>query len=222
MRYSRTITVVSLFVFLLASTLYSQSVCEKFNVVNVSPDTSQSGGYVVSIFYNSTSKDFIGYPRVTAVKDCNGDTVGTGDMFYFGQIGATTQAYPIKLRSKGSITCYPLTLTFVSTNTMGGSDTCTLVFGTTGVEDEASGEEKSDEISPFTLHPNPATDALLIETQDYSTAQQFRIVDACGRKFFEGTITSAHTRIDTRFLAPGVYAVVFDNTTTKVFMVGMR
>jgi hypothetical protein len=109
---------------------------------------------------------------------------------------------------------------------MGGSDTCTLVFGTTGVEDEASGEEKSDEksdeISPFTLHPNPVTDALLIETQDYRTAQQFRIVDACGRTFFEGTITSAQTRIDTRFLAPGVYGIVLNNTATKMFVVGMR
>lgn len=219
---TRTITIVSLLLFSFSNTIHSQSVCEKLNVVNVSPDTSKSGGYVVSMYFNSMSKDFINYPRVIAVTDCKGDTVATGEMFYFGQIGATTQAYPIELTSKGVITCYPLKITFVCTNTMGGSDTCILVFGTTDVEDEASGKAKSAENSSVNLYPNPATDELVIVSQDYRIAQQFRIVDACGRIYFEGTITSVRTRIDTGFLASGVYAVVFDNTTTKVFMVGMR
>lgn len=222
MRNTRTITVVSLFLFLLASTLHSQSVCEKLHVVNVSPDTSQSGGYVVSIAYKAGSNELLGYPRVINVIDCKGDTIATGEMFYFGQLGATTQAYPIKLTTKDSMGCYPLTATFVANNTSGGSDTCKLVFGTTGVEDDSNDKTKPPHTLSIALYPSPATDELVIATPDYRTEHQFRIVDACGRICFEGTITSARTRIDTRFLAPGVYAVVLDNTTTKVFMVGVR
>jgi hypothetical protein len=222
MRNSQTITVVSLFLFLLSSSLYSQSVCEKLNVVNVSPDTSQSGEYVVSISYKAGSNELLSYPRVINVIDCKGDTIATGGMFYFGQLGATTQAYPIKLTTKDSMGCYPLTATFVANNTSGGSDTCKLVFGTTGVEDDSNDKTKPPHTLSIALYPNPATDELVIATPDYRTTQQFPIVDACGRICFEGTITSAQTRIDTRFLAPGVYAIVLNNTSTKMFVVGMR
>jgi hypothetical protein len=219
MRNTRTITVVSLFLFLLASTLYSQSVCEKLIVVNVSPDTSQSGGYVVSIAYKAGSNELLGYPRVINVIDCQGDTIATGEMFYFGQLGATTQAYPIKLTTKDSMGCYPLTATFVANNTSGGSDTCKLVFGTTGVEDDSNDKTKPPHTLSIALYPNPATDELVIVSSDYRTAQQFRIVDARGRTHYDGTITSAHTRIDTRFLAPGVYGLVINNVTAITFLV---
>lgn len=211
-----------MFVFLLSSTLHSQSVCEKLNVMNVSPDTSQSGEYVVSISYKAGSNELLSYPRVINVIDCKGDTIATGEMFYFGQLGATTQAYPIKLTTKDSMGCYPLTATFVANNTSGGSDTCKLVFGTTGVEDDSNDKTKPPHTLSIALYPNPATDELVIVTSDYRTAQQFQMVDACGRICFEGTITSARTRIDTRFLAPGVYAIVLNNTSTRMFVVGMR
>jgi hypothetical protein len=219
MRNTRTMTLVSLFIFLLASTLHSQSVCEKLHVVNVSPDTSQSGEYVVSIAYKAGSNELLSNPRVINVIDCKGDTIATGEMFYFGQLGATTQAYPIKLTTKDSMGCYPLTATFVANNTSGGSDTCKLVFGTTGVEDDSNDKTNPPHTLSIALYPNPATDELVIATPDYRTAQQFQIVDACGRICFEGTITSARTRIDTRFPAPGVYGLVINNVPAITFVV---
>ncbi|MFM7770253.1 MAG: hypothetical protein ACKO8Q_06810, partial [Bacteroidota bacterium] len=100
--------------------------CDNFSVLGIGTDISNSQTSVVHIQMLGNASDFIDYPAISTVTDCNGDTVATGGLFFFGQLGQSVQSYPVA----GSLlnACLPLSIEFVYGNSNGQADTCMLTF----------------------------------------------------------------------------------------------
>ena len=98
--------------------------CSDFSILGFGPDQFNSGNSVVHIHFGGDTIDFIDYPFISVVTDCNGDTIATGNMNFFGQTGQTVQSYPVT----GNITnaCLPITVEFIYGNTNLQIDTCTF------------------------------------------------------------------------------------------------
>ena len=125
---TKTLIIIVFILLNYCSTLFAQSVnCSDFSVIGVNPDTLNPNGYIVSIQFNATSNVFINYHQVSAVLDCNGDTVATGGLSFFGQFGQTTNDYPVTV--SGSLACEPLNVVFVYSEDNFNDDTCLLTFG---------------------------------------------------------------------------------------------
>ena len=101
--------------------------CDLFTVTGLEPDTFDVNSTLINIEMAGGVSDFANYPYIPAVTDCNGDTVATGGMFFFGQIGGTEQGYPVSLLAED--VCLPLTIEFVFGNDLFETDTCLLTFG---------------------------------------------------------------------------------------------
>jgi hypothetical protein len=81
---------------LFSLTASSQSIsCDQFCVTNIGYNLAFPEGLVARILFTGDSQQFINYPYVIAILDENGDTLATGDIFYFGQISNTVQDYPV-------------------------------------------------------------------------------------------------------------------------------
>lgn len=98
--------------------------CNDFSILGFEPDLP--GQSRIHIRLDGDSMDFISYPYISFVTDCNGDTIATGSPNFFGQMGQTVQSYPVT----GDITntCLPINVAFVFENTNFQTDTCILTL----------------------------------------------------------------------------------------------
>jgi hypothetical protein len=69
--------------------------CASFCAAEILPGPDSATAMLVNLFFNGVNTDFINYPYVTAITSITGDTLATGSMNYFGQIGGTQQLYPV-------------------------------------------------------------------------------------------------------------------------------
>jgi hypothetical protein len=136
------------------SSFSQTSFCPDFSITGVYQDTIDSSTYQVSVEFSAPDSIFVGYTLISSVLDCNGDTIATGNLFWFGQIGQTTQDYPITLI--GQPNCAPYTAVFTYMDELGDIDTCLLLYSTADVIDY---QQPSPELS---ICPNPASDELFI------------------------------------------------------------
>jgi hypothetical protein len=180
--------------------------CSDFSITNAYPDSINPDDYQLSIQCTAGSNDFVNYPFVSTVLDCNGDTVATGGLFYFGQFGQTTQDYPVTLTGNGDINCYPLTASFVINYDLGFTDTCQLTYGTSGLDQQLN-DYKSIRISP-----NPASNLITLIASQKFVGKAYEICDALGKPVLTGTISSESIPVDISNLARGMYLIkVEDN-----------
>jgi hypothetical protein len=100
--------------------------CDMLAVTAINPDTLIFGDFQVSIQFNASTSDYIGYPFITSVQNCNGDTVATGSLSWFGQFGQTEQEYPITV--SGDLSCGPLTTFFQYIDNEGNEFVCPLTY----------------------------------------------------------------------------------------------
>jgi hypothetical protein len=100
--------------------------CDMLVVTAINPDTLIFGDFQVSIQFNGSANESIGYPLITSVQNCNGDTVATGALSWFGQLGQTEQEYPITV--SGDLSCGPLTAFFQYMDNEGNEFVCPLTF----------------------------------------------------------------------------------------------
>ena len=112
---------------LLSITIYSQnSNCSDFSILGYGTDTLNPGNSVLYLRMQGQPTDFINYPYISVVLDCNGDTVGTGTINFFGQLGQSVQSYPVA--GNLSASCLPLSVEFIYGNSSLENDTCILSF----------------------------------------------------------------------------------------------
>ena len=121
--------------------------CDSFTVIGLEPDTFDLNNTLIQIEMSGGVTDFANYPYIPSITDCNGDTVATGGMFFFGQIGGTVQGYPVNAISDD--VCLPLTIQFVYSDNFFVADTCTLTFGSTDVS------STFDTFNQLHVYPNP-------------------------------------------------------------------
>lgn len=119
-------TTITLLLIMLSITFANaQSIsCNDFSILGYEPDLP--GHSILHIRLEGDSMDFISYPYISLVTDCNGDTIATGSLSFFGQMGQTVQSYPVT----GDITntCLPINVEFVFGNTNFETDTCILTL----------------------------------------------------------------------------------------------
>ncbi len=137
--------------------LISQAIpCSNFTITGSYPDSINSNDYQFSINFNGDSNEIVGYPHISAMLDCNGDTVATGGLFYFGQLGQTTLDYPVTLVDTTSW-CEPLTAIFIyGIGPLNEADTCSLVFQSATISDDF-------EMNNICIYPNPTAQQLSIK-----------------------------------------------------------
>lgn len=180
-------------------TFMAQSIsCSNFSVLGIGPNPFDSTVHNVSIQFSAPSTMHVNYPYVSAVLDCNGDTVATGGMSFFAQIGQTTNDYMVTL--SGSLACEPLTIVFVYSTDSFDVDTCLLSFGTTAGLFNAS--ETTD---AFSLFPNPIKSQVTIQTGISNLGANYFVYDHTGKLMLTGRIDSENTPVDMSNLSRGIY-----------------
>jgi hypothetical protein len=176
---------------MLVTPLYShaQITCSSFCVTSIVMDPAQTNTANITIYFAGTNNQFINYPYVAALTDGNNDTIGTGSMFFFGQIGGTSQVYSVTTSSA-------LPPGFTGTvHFLYDQDTCLLSFPcVTGIT------HPSNEIENvlWNHHQN------LLHINSSHT--ELNLFDAKGTLVFSGHKSSGEYFFTT--LSPGVYTVV--------------
>lgn len=193
------------FLFLLITILFSclniqtnaQSTipCSAYCVTNIQLDSL--GEMAVDIHFTGTASEFVSYPYVSTVIDINGDTVGQGgSLFYFGQIGGTTQTYPLPSLITDIPSNFQANVVFVNTDT-----TCVLSYPcvTTGVENQSEFVTE--------LYPNPTSDWLNMKLTANAYPLNYHILTLDGKELLRGNNIASQVPIDVRQLTEGIYII---------------
>jgi hypothetical protein len=146
------------------------------------------------------------------VLDCNGDSVATGDIFIFGQVGQTTVAYPVTI--SGSLECEPLTVVFVYGDENLNNDTCLLTFGATSLVTKAP--LLADK---FSIFPNPSNNHVNIQSTVSQIGTSYFIYDFTGKLMLTGKLISESTRIDMNRFSSGIYFIKMGDNALDTFKV---
>lgn len=176
--------------------------CSDFNVVSLRADNDDSTLHHIRIWFGASNQDFINYPVVSCVLDCNGDTVATGKLNFFGQIGQTEQEYPVTIRRH--FTCRPLTIIFIYGDNQGEPDTCYLNYGSTSV--------KPVHAPNISIYPNPGNGRFTLKSPaNLEGPAQARLYSPAGQLVFQQAWNSfSHEQtLDLSHLASGVYLLQF-------------
>lgn len=195
------------------SALFGQAAnCSDFSILGVNPDTLNPSIYNVSIQFNANSDVFINYPHVSALLDCNGDTFATGNLAFFGQVGQTTNDYPMTV--SGSLGCEPLTAVFVYGNENLNNDTCLLTFGATnGISNF------SEMLGEFFIFPNPSINQVNIQTNLSQIGTSYLVYNHTGKLILTGKLDSECTVLDISNFSNGMYFFKIGNNLGETFKV---
>lgn len=190
------------FVFILGTTIsFSQTIpCSNFAITGSYPDSLNPNDYQITIIFNAGQNDFVDYPHVSAVLDCNGDTVATGGLFYFGQFGQTTQDYPVTILDTTNW-CQPLTAVFIyGQGFLGEIDTCLLSFQLASITDLL-------EVQNTMIYPNPTAERISVTVSNELLGSIFQIVNHVGQVMIEGKVNSNNVKIDLNSISSGFYSI---------------
>ena len=182
--------------------------CDLFTVTGLEPDTFDVNSTLINIEMAGGVSDFANYPYIPAVTDCNGDTVATGGMFFFGQIGGTEQGYPVSLLAED--VCLPLTIEFVFGNDLFENDTCLFTYGTSGLS------ATFNAFNQLEVFPNPTQGILQIETSFVHPGTPYIVGDQMGSIVLQETLNSTNARIDMSGFSAGIYMLRVGNEVVKV------
>jgi hypothetical protein len=193
---------IVIFVLILGTTItFSQTIpCSNFAITGSYSDSLNPNDYQITINFNAGQNDFVDYPHVSAVLDCNGDTVATGDLIYFGQLGQTTQDYPVTVIDT-TTWCEPLTAVFIyGSGSLSQVDTCLLPFQLASIIDFL-------EVQNTLIYPNPATDLLTIVVTPALVEQSFSLVDHLGKVVRKGNLENLNNEVVIQGIESGIYTV---------------
>lgn len=185
--------------------------CSAFSITNTFPDSTNPNGYLFSIQCVAGPNEFVSYPFLPVVMDCNGDTVATGNLFWFGQTGQSSQDYPVTLTGNGDISCYPLTANFIINYDPGFTDTCLLSYGTTGVP------VQDDPPHGTHIYPNPVKSSINIYSNPVHSSETYIVYDKLGKTVTSGEITGEITTADFSDLETGLYLISIGENRKSTF-----
>lgn len=185
---------------------YGQTLsCSELSVVAYAPDSANPNVYQFTIQTQGTQSDFINYPFISSVLDCNGNLVGSGNLFWFGQFGQSVQQYPVNLSGPGSIDCYPLSVSFVYQDNMGMADTCQLLLSS-----NTASIDPEETVAVPLIFPNPTSGKFTLSLGENHESSGFTLLDLSGKKVLSGKLNAPDTTIDVTDLWPGTYLIVLD------------
>ena len=192
-------------------TFGGNSPCDLFAVTGIEPDTLNPANTLINIEMAGDPFDQVNYPFITAVTDCNGDTLAAGEMVFFGQLGQTTQGYPVS--ALGNDVCFPITVEFffgTTNQSFPDGMTCLLTFDGQGL---SVPHVKADH---FSIFPNPTDSQIQLSYNQSMAGKAYGILDTTGGLVLSGTLSDTNARIDLSALPEGVYIVMVDGGAKRV------
>jgi hypothetical protein len=174
--------------------------CSDFTITGFSPNPNNASEYLISMQFNGSANQIINYPFFPFVFNGNGDTIASGSMFFFGQLGGTVQDYPV---TPVNNTLQPPFTALLIYGTDNGEDTCYLSF-----PPSAGIAEPGDSDGIISMYPNPASDQVFIREENSFGLSVFTLVNVAGIYVLEGIMASDSVPVAISHLPAGVYFLV--------------
>lgn len=130
--------------------------CDLFCATSIQPDTFNTGYINVTIHFNGDSSSFINYPHIRLITDLDGDTLATGTLNFFGQIGGTSLDYPVETMLDSIPEDLQAIIHFYF-----DQDSCILTYPCT-----TNAILHIDELKNLTMYPNPFTKEITIGVEE--------------------------------------------------------
>ena len=187
------------------------NLCELLSITGIEPDSLNPGFSNIQIQMDGDPFDQINYPQVMTVQDCFGDTVSTGILTFFGQLGQTTQGYQVTALNDDL--CFPITVEFFYgdvDDVFPQGTSCLLTFNATSI---AVPDTQQDSFSVF---PNPTSGEIQLSCHESLTGKTYHMFDATGVQVLSGGILTTNARIDVSALTQGVYMLMVDGHVSRV------
>lgn len=186
--------------------------CADFTLVGISENPLDSSESLVSVQFSQPSSVYINYPHVSAILDCNGDTISIGTIFFPAQTGGTTNNHPVT--AVDSSTCLPLTIIFVYADEFFQFDTCLMTYGTT-----SSLIDSFDAPTNFSIYPNPTINEVVIQSSIKQKVIPYFVYDQAGKLVLKGELYSEKTIVDISILPRGIYLFRIEGESSQKFKV---
>lgn len=183
-------------------TIAQNITCDNFNITGIGENPSNTNELLISIQFNGNPSDYIGYPFVSVLTGANGDTIGTGNMFYFGQLGGTAQDYPVVLNASADTSQFTAMFVFLNGNI---ADTCYFSYPAV-----ANIKQISHNSEGLKIWPNPAENKLEIEWLNHPGSTEYQLIDLSGRVVSKGVVQNGLTNIDLSQIESGHYRIVLN------------
>ena len=188
--------------------LYGENdLCSLFSILGVESDTLNSEFTLLNIAMGGEPFDQVNYPHISVLTDCDGDTVATGSIFFFGQLGQTEQGYPVT--AFGMDVCFPLTAEFVFGDMSFEDDTC---YFTLDGPVSAAGKMRDSELKLF---PVPALNELKLTLSQSFIGSSFQVFDAMGKEYLNGIIMANTMSWDVSQWPNGVYVLAINGKDSR-------
>jgi hypothetical protein len=185
----------------LADQLLAQTFdCSSLSITNVYADANDPNTYWISVLFDGTNSGFINYPYPSFVTAANGDTLATGTMFYFGQIGGTTQDYPVTVQPGASLDAFTAQFVFSDGDFVSANDTCYLTFPS--INQVVAPCEAA---ALWSCWPNPVKDIVHLQAHPKLWGTSFEIHSAMGQLVRSGSLHPHTMDIAVEALPAGVY-----------------
>lgn len=174
--------------------------CDLLSITGFNPDSLDSNTYQLSVLYNGNSEEILSGPVITSVVNCNGEIVATGNFFWFGHAGQTTQGYPVTIT--GDLSCGPLTANFQYFDGSGNEVICPLIFA----EIPAALDNNFTE-NKITVFPNPADEYVRLEIDKDLIGSTYFIHDMSGKIVENGILSAQYTLLIMYEFPKGIYFI---------------
>ena len=174
--------------------------CGDFSLTTLYPDSLNQGNYWIGIYFSGSANQLVSYPHVSSILNCQGDTLATGNLFYFAQLGQTSQDYPVNLTN--ALWCEPLTIQFIYGDSLLVNDTCYFTYNS------ASAFENTIAEVP-TLYPNPTEGTLALKIPMSYLGGTYVLMDALGKTVNQGQLTVLDLTLQLSGQSKGLYRLYF-------------
>jgi hypothetical protein len=191
------------------NSLATAMTCNDFTPIDIQVDQSNT---IINISMQGSSNTYIANSQISTVTDCSGDTIATGFLGSFGQIGLSTQGYPVT--QIGNTVCYPITIEFIYTNTNFDTDTCLLTLNSTTNITESQIFENE-----YMIFPNPAVNEISINSKHNQTENNYQFFDYKGKLISAGRLNSGSTTIDISGFSNGIYLLKINNNSGETYKI---
>jgi hypothetical protein len=165
MKTKLTLLILTIFIYTVSQ---AQTIdCNSFCVTNMEMDSNTPKTMNVTIYFSDTSSSptFLAYPYVYCITNNNGDTVATGNMCFFGQIGNTSQTYSVNTIFSSLPGNFTGTVYFTSTE-----GDCSLPYPCTTVI-----TEKNNSSNKIIVYPNPSNGIVTINIQNRKQGENYEL-----------------------------------------------
>ncbi len=196
--------------------------CDNLSITQFILDDNTPDQWLISIAFDEETSVFIGYPVIDAMFDTNGDTIATGSLFFFGQLGGITQDYPVTPVPGAELTSFSITFSFLNGDV---AESCTLQYNLPITVAEPTPN------AVLTAYPNPTSHQLHLAFPSASEGTRYACINALGQTIFSGTLSPIASNalptaradqndrhviaLDTQHWPNGVYYIVLDDGTSE-------